>query len=111
MTEPFEELAGLDRVVHEPARLALLTALSVLSRADFVYLRRLTGLSKGNLSNHLAKLEEAELVQIEKQFIGKRPNTEVRLTPKGRTAIERHWQQLENLSKSAQKWQPEKKGR
>ncbi len=111
MAQPFEEMAGLDRLVHEPARLAILTALSAASSADFLYLQRLTGLTKGNLSTHLSKLEEGGLVQIEKQFIGKLPNTVVRLTPKGRTAIERHWQQLENLRKSASKWQPEKKGK
>ncbi len=111
MAQPFEELAGLDRLVHEPARLAILTALSVASSVDFIYLQRLTGLTKGNLSTHLSKLEEAGLVQIEKQFIGKLPNTVVRITPKGRTTIERHWQQLENLHKSAAKWQPEKKGK
>ncbi len=111
MAQPFEEMAGLDRLVHEPARLSLLTALSVASSADFIYLQRLTGLTKGNLSTHLAKLEEAGLVQIDKQFIGKTPNTTVRLTPKGRAAIEKHWQQLENLRKGALKWQPEKKGK
>ncbi len=111
MAQPFEEMAGLDRLVHEPARLAILTALSAASSADFLYLQRLTGLTKGNLSTHLAKLEEASLVQIEKQFIGKTPNTTVRLTTKGRAAIERHWQQLDSLRKSASKWQPEKKGK
>ncbi len=108
MVKPFEELAGLDRLVHEPARLAVLTALSVANSADFTYLQRLTGLTKGNLSTHLSKLQEGGLIEIEKQFVGKVPNTVVRLTPKGRTAIERHWQQLESLRKGAQKWGREK---
>ncbi|MGC9394340.1 MAG: transcriptional regulator [Anaerolineae bacterium] len=73
--------------------------------ADFVSLQRLTGLTKGNLSTHLSRLEEAGLVEIEKQFIGKRPNTLVRLTQEGRTAIEQHWQRLEQLHKDAQEWQ------
>ena len=106
--ETFEALAGLDKLVHEPARLAILTALSACSSADFLFLQRLTGLTKGNLSTHLSKLEEENLVQIEKRFIGKRPNTLVRLTKKGRTATEHHWQQLESLRKDAQQWQPEK---
>ncbi len=105
MTDAFEALADLDRVVHEPARLALLTALSACRSADFVSLQRLTGLTKGNLSTHLSKLEEAGLVEIEKQFIGKKPNTLVRLTPEGRTAIEQHWQALERLHRDAQRWQ------
>jgi len=108
MTETFETLAGLDRLIHEPARLAILTALSACRSADFMFLQRLTGLTRGNLSTHLSKLEEGGLVQIEKQFIGKKPNTTVCLTKAGRTAIEHHWQQLESLRKKAQQWQPEK---
>jgi len=105
MTEAFEALAGLDKVVHEPARLALLTALSACRSADFVFLQRLTGLTKGNLSTHLSKLEEAGMVEIEKQFVGKKPNTLVRLTAEGRKAIEEHWQALDRLHRDAQQWQ------
>lgn len=97
MTEPFEELANLDKLLHEPARLAIMTALSASESADFTFLQRLTGLTKGNLSAHLSKLEEAGMVRIEKQFIGKIPNTLVRPTEEGRAAIEDHWQQLERL--------------
>lgn len=107
MTDLFEEIASLDKLIHEPARLAILTALSACESADFLFLGRLTGLSKGNLSSHLAKLEEAKLVQIEKQFIGKKPNTLVSLTENGRTAIEHHWQTLNNLRNGAQSWQPQ----
>ncbi len=108
MAQVFEEMAALDRLIHEPARLAIMTALSACQSADFLFLQRLTGLTKGNLSSHLSKLEEAELVQIDKQFIGKMPNTQARLTAKGRGAIERHWQQLEALRKGAAQWQPAK---
>jgi DNA-binding MarR family transcriptional regulator len=107
MAGVFEEMAGLDRLVHEPARLAILTALSTCQRADFVFLQRITGLKVGNLSSHISRLEEAGLVAVEKQFVGKRPNTLVHLTAGGRAAIERHWQQLEGLRKSAQAWKPE----
>ncbi len=107
MAQPFEELAGLDRLIHDPARLALLTALSACKSADFLFLQRLTGLTAGNLSSHLAKLEEGELVKMEKQFIGKRPNTQVQLTDKGRAAVERHWKQLDSLRQSAKAWKPE----
>lgn len=107
MTDLFEEIASLDKLIHEPARLAILTALSACERADFLFLGRLTGLSKGNLSSHLSKLEEAKLVNIEKQFIGKKPNTLVSLTENGRIAINKHWQQLNNLRNSAQSWQSE----
>lgn len=106
MTQVFEELAGLDRLVHEPARLAILTALSVCENGDFLFLQRLTGLTTGNLSSHLARLEGAGLVAIEKQFVGKKPHTRVRLTAAGREAIERHWQQLDRLRQDAREWRP-----
>lgn len=97
MPDPLAELGSLDRLIHEPARLTLMTALSSCRRADFMFLLRLTGLTRGNLSSHLAKLEEAGLVRIEKRFVGRKPNTRVSLTPRGRRAIEAHWQRLEEL--------------
>jgi DNA-binding MarR family transcriptional regulator len=69
-----------------------------------LFLQRLTGLTKGNLSSHLSKLEAAGLVSIEKQFVGKTRNTTVSLTKAGRTAIEDHWNRLDELRKSAQNW-------
>ena len=96
MPEPRDELQ-LDRLIHEPGRLAILTVLSSVRDADFLFLQRATGLTKGNLSSHLAKLEDAELVTIEKRFIRKKPNTSVALTPPGRERIARHWEQLERL--------------
>lgn len=104
MTAPFESLAGLNRLVHEPARLAILTALSAGESADFLFLQRLTGLSKGNLSSHLAKLEEAGLVEITKEFVGHIPQTLLALTPQGRAEIEGYWRQLEALRKAVKKW-------
>ena len=79
-------LSDLDRVIHEPARLALAAILSVVESADFLYLQRETGLTKGNLSSHLAKLEEAGYVAIEKTYRGRIPLTLVRLTDAGATA-------------------------
>ncbi|HJQ37873.1 MAG TPA: transcriptional regulator [Thermoanaerobaculia bacterium] len=107
MPAPFEEIAVLDRLVHEPARLSILTALSACRSADFLFLQRLTGLTKGNLSGHLAKLEEAELVTIEKGYAGKVPTTQIGITRTGRAAIERHWKRLEKLRSEALEWQPE----
>src|SRR5436189_4343125 len=104
MPAPFEEIADLDRLVHEPARLSILTALSACRSADFLFLQRLTGLTKGNLSSHLSKLEAAGLVSIEKQFVGKTPNTTVSLTKAGRSATEKHWNRLDELRKSAHNW-------
>ena len=101
MSEPFKQIAELDRLVHESSRLAILTALDVCASADFLFLARLTGLSKGNLSSHLSKLETGGLLVITKQFSGKKPNTLVSLTPEGRTAVEKHWGELERLRREA----------
>lgn len=106
MTTPFEELAGLDRMIHEPARLAILTALASCDEADYLFLQRLTGLTGGNLSSHLAKLEEEGLVEMDKRFVEKKPNTLIKITDQGKSAITRHWKQLEELHQSSQKWKP-----
>lgn len=98
MPRPSDDLI-LDRLIHEPGRLAILTVLSSVTDADFVFLQRTTGLTKGNLSSHLTRLEEAGLVAIEKRFVRKKPNTNVALTPLGRTRITTHWGQLERLRK------------
>lgn len=91
----------LDRLVHEPGRLAILTVLSSVTDADFTFLQRTTGLTKGNLSSHLAKLEDAGLVTIEKRFVRKKPNTKVALTATGNERIAHHWDQLERLRRLA----------
>ena len=105
MSKPFEDMSTLNRLVHEPARLAILTALSACRGCDFVYLQSLTALTKGNLSNHLQKLDEGGLVEIEKGFKGRVSQTTIRLTPKGRAAIDRHWRRLDELREAAKAWQ------
>jgi DNA-binding transcriptional ArsR family regulator len=97
MPEHDEEEFALDRLVHEPGRLAILTVLSSVKDADFLFLQRATRLTKGNLSSHLAKLEEAGLVTIEKKFVRRKPNTNIALTGPGRERIAHHWAQLERL--------------
>jgi DNA-binding MarR family transcriptional regulator len=87
----------LDRVVHEPARLVILVQLAFVEEADFLYLLRQTGLTKGNLSSHLARLEEVGYVTIAKDFVGKVPRTRLALTPSGRTAYTRYRAQLAEL--------------
>ena len=103
---PFEEMSALDRLVHEPARLAILTALASCRSADFSYLVALTGLARGNLSQHLSKLEDGKLVTIDKAFRGKVPQTTVALTPRGREAIKRYWKRLEQMRRAAAAWIP-----
>lgn len=96
MVERSAELT-LDRLIHEPGRLAILTVLSSVNDADFVFLQRATGLTKGNLSSHLSKLEDAGLVKIEKSFVRKKPNTHIALTPIGKQRTADHWARLERL--------------
>ncbi|HSK08068.1 MAG TPA: transcriptional regulator [Vicinamibacterales bacterium] len=87
----------LDRVLHEPARLVIATLLYAVDSADFLFLLRESGLSKGNLSSHLSKLEAAGYVAIEKTFRGKIPMTICRLTPDGREALRRYRDQLRRV--------------
>ena len=83
-------LGNVDRLVHEPARLLILNQLYVVEACDFLFMQKQTGLTKGNLSSHLAKLEDAGYVEIVKEFEGKRPRTLLQLTPSGRDAFSRH---------------------
>ena len=90
MTSALQNLSGLDRVIHEPARLMLVALLSSVESADFLFLLKESDLTKGNLSVHLSRLEEAGYVQTEKTFRGKIPHTEYRLTPKGKSAFDQY---------------------
>jgi DNA-binding MarR family transcriptional regulator len=90
----FRHFAELDRVVHEPARLVIMAVLYSVESADFLYLLHSTGLTKGNLSSHLMRLEEAGYVGIQKGFRGKVPQTTCSLTPAGREAFQTYRQQL-----------------
>jgi DNA-binding transcriptional ArsR family regulator len=87
----------VDRVIHEPARLIIMALLSGAKEADFLFLMRETGLTKGNLSSHLAKLEESAYVDIDKRFRGKIPLTLVRLTPAGRAALQSYRKKMNGL--------------
>jgi DNA-binding MarR family transcriptional regulator len=89
-----QPIADIDRLVHEPARLMILTILYVVESADFVYLMRQTGLTKGNLSSHLSKLEAAGYVDVKKEFVDKIPRTLLRLTDDGREAFQAYRQDM-----------------
>ena len=93
--ERLHPLTDIDRVIHAPARLMVLTYLYVVERADFTFLMRLTGLTWGNLSTHLSKLEEAGYVAIEKGYKGKKPNTKVSLTEAGREAFKTYKNEMQ----------------
>ena len=102
MTDPHSDpelhpLADIDQVIHAPARLMVLTYLYVVESADYVFLIRLTGLTWGNLSTHLSKLEEAGYVAINKEFRGKKPHTTISLTEQGRTAFREYKKSLQQV--------------
>ncbi|MBU7013514.1 MAG: transcriptional regulator [Theionarchaea archaeon] len=86
----FEPIADINRLIHEPARLMILAHLYVVESADFLFLSRQTGLTAGNLSSHLGKLEEAGYIEIKKEFLDKKPHTMLNLTEEGRIAF-RHY--------------------
>lgn len=92
MTKAVRQLSDVDRVIHSPARLMIVALLYTLQEADFVYLQRESQLTRGNLSSHLMRLEEAGYVRIEKTFRGRVPLTLCSLTPTGRTAFETYRQ-------------------
>jgi DNA-binding MarR family transcriptional regulator len=90
-------LNGLDRIIHEPARLMIVATLYVVGKADFLYLQRETELTKGNLSSHLAKLEESGYVSIEKTYRGKVPLTICSLTREGRASFKEYQATLKRV--------------
>ena len=97
MADDLRSVTELDRLIHEPARLLIVTILSSVASADFLFLQRETGLTKGNLSAHLSKLEEAGYVKIEKTFKGKLPLTVCKLTVLGQRALSQYRQQLQDF--------------
>lgn len=96
---PFEGFAEIDRLLHDPSRMAITSALSSCESADFLFLQRVTGLSKGNLASHLGKLEERGVVEIEKHT-GRNRRTVISLTEPGRVSVEQHWALLMRLHDS-----------
>jgi DNA-binding MarR family transcriptional regulator len=102
MTEPMlnpdlHPLADIDQVIHAPARLTILVYLYVVDSADYVFLMRITGLTWGNLSTHLAKLEEAGYIVITKGYRGKKPHSTIRLSEPGRIAFRKYKQSLQKV--------------
>ncbi len=88
-------LTDIDKTIHEPARLMIMANLFVVESADFTFLMGQTGLTWGNLSSHLSKLEKAGYVAVEKSFIGKKPHTMLSLTGDGRSAFRDYRQKME----------------
>jgi DNA-binding HxlR family transcriptional regulator len=90
-TQTFNEL---DRVIHEPGRLMIVALLFAVDRSDFLYLQHETEMNKGTLSSHLSRLEEAGYVEVLKTYLGKVPQTQLRLTEAGRAAFQQYRKKL-----------------
>lgn len=95
--DPQLDPMAIDRLVHEPARMGILSVLDGVADADFVFLQRVLGVTKGNLSAHLSKLEAAGMITATKTFVRDVPRTTLAITPAGREARARHWDQLEQM--------------
>jgi DNA-binding MarR family transcriptional regulator len=87
----------VDRVIHEPARFAIMANLFVIESADFLFLMRRTGMTKGNLSSHMRKLEEAGYIEVVKEFMMRKSHTMLKLTKKGRTAFREYSRNMKQM--------------
>lgn len=96
-SEELATIGDLDRLVHEPARLMIMALLYVVESADFIFLMNQTGLTWGNLSSHLSRLEEAGYVEVQKEFKGKKPHTMLHLTDEGRAAFREYRRNMKQV--------------
>ena len=93
-------MTEIDRLIHEPVRLRILSILTGVDLADFKFLVSTLGLSRGNLSSHMDKLERASYVEIQKSFNGKVPHTNYRITDGGRKALSGYWEAIDQIRTS-----------
>lgn len=105
MKQPIEaDTNALERLFHEPNRMAILSALCAASEPlSFTELKSLSGLTDGNLSRHLKALQEAAVIHISKTFVGVKPRTTVTLTDKGLKRFEEYLSALSEVLKNAKK--------
>ena len=96
-SDDLPSVGDIDKLIHEPARLLLMANLYVVESADFLFLMRQTGMTFGNLSSHMSKLEAAGYIDVEKEFVGKKPNTKLSLTSMGRQAFEVYRKSMQQL--------------
>lgn len=91
------QLHSVDKLIHEPARLNIMAHLYVVESADFLFIMRQTGLTFGNLSAHMTKLEQAGYLKIIKEFVGKKPHTMLKLSDRGKKAFEEYRLQMKEF--------------
>ena len=95
--ENLSVLGHINKLIHEPARLMLLSQLYVVEEADFLFLEQQTGMTRGNLSTHLSKLENGGLIEIEKGYVGKIPRTVIRMTSGGRKSFKAYIRKMKGV--------------
>jgi DNA-binding MarR family transcriptional regulator len=107
-------IQDIDRLIHEPSRLMIMANLFVVQSADFLFLQNQTGMTSGNLSAHLSKLEDAGYVEVTKEFVDRKPHTALALTKKGREAFKEYRKRMKqvfsDLSKEEAVFQKNKGG-
>ena len=93
-SEDRKPITGINRLIHEPARLMIMAYLYVVESADFLFLMHQTGLTHGNLSSHMSKLDAAGYIEVVKEFVDRKPHTMLRLTDEGRAAFQKYRQSM-----------------
>lgn len=96
------DLKELNRLIHSPIRLGIMTILNSLEEASFNYLKNRLHVTDGNLSSHIEKLEEAEYINVRKEFMENKPHTSYKITKKGINAFRKYIEQLENIIKGSE---------
>lgn len=99
LTNSNSNIKDVNRVIHEPSRLAIMAQLYVVQSADFLFLQNQTQMTPGNLSTHLSKLEDAGYVEVTKEFVERKPHTALALTNKGRIAFKEYCKKIKQFVK------------
>jgi len=95
--EDLQPLVEIEKIIHEPARLMILATLHHVESADFLFVERQTGLTRGNLSSHMSKLEEAGYIEVQKKFVDRIPRTILKITDDGRSALLSYLDHMEQV--------------
>ena len=90
-------ITDLDQIIHAPSRLRILMMLYVVESLDYVFLKNQTNMSWGNLATHLNKLEDASYITVKKGYQGKKPQSQIQLTPQGRNAFRDYKNTLQQI--------------
>lgn len=96
-SDDLQSFPEIDKLIHEPARLMIMSYLYVVEKADYLFIKNQTGLTWGNLSSHISKLEDAGYVLVEKEFVKKKSHTMLSLTEEGRAAFREYKNKMERI--------------